>query len=233
MLWMTLFHLCFDLNHFGFLQQNFRLDPLWTWQRVFIVSLFLCCAGMGQALACAQQQTWARFGRRWAQIVSAALLVTAGSVFVFPQSFIYFGVLHGMAVMLLLLRWMAPWAQRHLVALSAMGAVLIAARSVAQWLLEGSAWAPIFNHASHNWLGLISQKPNTEDYVPLVPWMGVMLWGFALGTWLLRRHATVVHVAVPAWGKPLSYLGRWSLSYYLLHQPVLIGLLMLITGRWA
>jgi len=30
-----------------------------------------------------------------------------------------------------------------------------------------------------NWLGLITRKLVTEDYVPLLPWLGVMWWGVA------------------------------------------------------
>ncbi len=60
--WMALFHLAFDLNHFGLLdtRYNFHRDPLWTTQRTCIVSLFLVCAGLGQALAL-QGQSGARF----------------------------------------------------------------------------------------------------------------------------------------------------------------------------
>jgi len=72
--WMALFHLCFDLNHFGFWtpKQAFTADPFWTTQRTAIVSLFLFCAGMGQAIALEQGQSWARFWRRWAQIAACA-----------------------------------------------------------------------------------------------------------------------------------------------------------------
>ena len=62
-----------------------------------------------EAVATHRGQTWAQFGRRWIQIVGCALLVTAGSAWMFPQSFIYFGVLHGMAVMLVLVRLTAGW----------------------------------------------------------------------------------------------------------------------------
>jgi len=31
---------------------------------------------------------------------------------------------------------------------------------------------------------------------------------------------------VPRAARPLAVLGRWSLSYYMLHQPVMIGLLL-------
>ena len=104
MLWMTVFHFCFDLNEFGYIRQDLYHDPFWTVQRTLIVSLFLLCAGMGQAMAVAQGQSWSRFWRRWAQVAVAALLVTAGSWWMYPRSFIYFGVLHGIALMLIV-RW--------------------------------------------------------------------------------------------------------------------------------
>ena len=52
-LWMASFHFCFDLNHYGLLTppQHFLDDPFWTLQRTGIVSLFLLCAGLGQAVA--------------------------------------------------------------------------------------------------------------------------------------------------------------------------------------
>lgn len=109
MVWMTAFHFCFDLSHFGYWPQDFRADPLWTVQRTLIVSLFLGCAGLGQAVAWQRQVGWARFARRWSQITACALLVTVGSFLMFPRSFIYFGVLHGMAVMLVITRLTAGW----------------------------------------------------------------------------------------------------------------------------
>jgi peptidoglycan/LPS O-acetylase OafA/YrhL len=33
---------------------------------------------------------------------------------------------------------------------------------------------------------------------------------------------------LPVTFKPLARIGRWSLSYYVLHQPVMIGALMAI-----
>ena len=75
-------------------------------------------------------------------------------------------------------------------------------------------------------MGLISRKPITEDYVPLIPWLGVMWWGMAVGRWWLAR-STSIGRRFKAHGPstPLAWLGRWSLSWYMLHQPVLIGLL--------
>src|SRR3954471_20138995 len=83
--WMTAFHFCFDLNYFGWIRQNFYIDPFWTWQRPDIVSLFLFCAGLGQAVAVHQSQPWRRFWKRWAQVALCALMVTAGSLWMFPK----------------------------------------------------------------------------------------------------------------------------------------------------
>ena len=222
--WMALFHFGFDLNHFHLLPTvtNFHRDPLWTTQRTCIVSLFLFCAGLGQALAmhaAGSQQNPARFTpqfwRRWAQVAGCAVLVSLGSAFMFPRSWIHFGVLHGIAVMLILARLLVP---------------LLAPLKGGLWLAGALALAlpQVFKHAFFNapginWLGLGTLKPFTEDWVPVLPWLGVVLWGLAAGRWLLAHRRSVLQGPVPAPLRPLATLGRWSLSFYMLHQPVLIG----------
>lgn len=214
-LWMAAFHFGFDLNHFGLLEprHNFHRDPLWTVQRTCIVSLFLFSAGLGQAVAMQAGQGWPRFWRRWAQVAACAVLVSAGSALMFPKSWIFFGVLHGIAVMLILTRLAAPlraW-------LWPLGALIIA---LPQWVRL--SW---FDPPWLAWTGLATRKPITEDWVPVLPWLGVMLWGLAAGQWLLAHRQEVLAGAVPAALQPLAVLGRWSLSFYMVHQPVFIGLI--------
>ena len=230
LLWMTGYHFAFDLNHFGHIRQNFYADPVWTAQRTAIVSLFLLCAGAGQALAVQAGQRWPRFARRWAQVAGCALLVSLGSWWMFPKSWISFGVLHGMALMLLLtrvllvrgaLRGAWPWLG---------GALLIAAAPLAgAWLREAAppALAQALDGRWLNWLGIVTRKPITEDYVPLLPWLGVLWLGVGAAQWAPLR-AWLARPASAA-ARRLAPLGRWSLSYYMLHQPLLIGLLL----AWA
>jgi uncharacterized membrane protein len=139
----------------------------------------------------------------------------------FPRSFITFGVLHGMAVMLLLLRFAGPR-----LSLSACWALGLAALFLPR-LLPLFWQHPLLDSRALNWIGLVSVKPITEDYVPVLPWLGVMLWGFALGRWVLAARPQWLAGDLPKVLRPLALLGRWSLSFYMLHQPVLIGLLSL------
>ena len=215
--WMAIFHVGFDLNHFGFTRQNFYTDPLWTVQRACIVSLFLFCAGVGQAVALAQRQPGERFWRRWAQVAACALLVSLGSWFVFPRSFISFGVLHCIALALIVMR-LSAGATRAAWVPMLFGLLAL--------LLPQLIQHPWFDTRWTNWVGLVTRKPIAEDYVPLLPWLGVMWWGLAAGHWVLLRRRHWISGRLPPALEPLAVLGRWSLSFYMLHQPVLFGVLM-------
>jgi uncharacterized membrane protein len=132
----------------------------------------------------------------------------------FPRSWISFGVLHGIALMLIVTRsaarlgwWLWP-----------LGLLAIALPQFVQH--------PFFDTRWTNWVGLVTRKPVTEDFVPLLPWLGVMLWGLAAGQWALRERRGWLAGAVPSALAPLAALGRWPLTFYMLHQPVLIGLLL-------
>jgi uncharacterized membrane protein len=180
------------------------------------VSLFLFCAGIGQAIALEQRQGWRRFWRRWAQVAGCALLVSVGSWLMFKDRFISFGVLHAIAVMLIVARLTAGWGRWLWLA----GAVAIA--------LDRVVHHPFFDSRLTNWIGLMTHKPATEDYVPLLPWIGVLWWGLAAGQWMLERRRAWLTRPVPRIVRPMAVLGRWSLSFYMLHQPVLIGLLLIV-----
>jgi uncharacterized membrane protein len=222
--WMTIYHFCFDLNHFGWIQQNFYHDPVWTWQRSAIVSLFLLCAGAGQAVALHLGQTWPRFWKRWAQVAGCALLVSVGSYLMYPKTFIYFGVLHGIAVMLIIVRLTAHFGAW----LWPLGALAIASKFIALYAVATLPNLQFLNSSGFNILGWVSQLPQTEDYVPIFPWLGLMWWGTAAAQWLLLNQPEMITGRVASRAKWLAWLGTWSLAWYMLHQPAMLGILTIL-----
>ena len=224
---MVAYHFCFDLTWYHWATWPMLDDARWIAARSAIVTSFLFVTGVSLALRDARERRagttgWleAAFLRRWAQIAGAAVLVTVGSAFLFPATFIYFGVLHFVAVAWLICRRaprLGPWAL-------VLGAIA---------LLAGLAVAsPTFDPRVVDWIGFAAHKPHTEDYVPLFPWLGVVLIGCGAGAWWGRHGFRTTPFATKAWTTvpaplrtTLAGMGRWSLTIYLLHQPILLGVL--------
>jgi uncharacterized membrane protein len=210
---MIAYHFCFDLNWFGVLHADFNRDVLWLSLRAIIVSSFMLLVGISLVLAQQAGISTTRYWRRIALIAACALLVTAGSYAAFPRTFITFGILHCIAVASLL-AW--PFTRHPFTALVTGMAIVAIGLQVR---------LPLFDTAWLNWIGLMTHKPATEDYVPLFPWVGLVLIGISLGTWIsVRKRPGIAALgrASPQW---LTWLGRHSLLVYMVHQPVLLGIM--------
>jgi uncharacterized membrane protein len=209
---MAAYHFAFDLRWFGLARIDFEHDPRWIAARSAILSSFLLIAGASLVLASRQHDFARRFVRNLARIIGAALLVSVASRLAFPQSWIWFGVLHAIAVALLVA---LPLVHRPRVAL-AVGTLIV--------ILGVVVRHPMFDAAWLQWVGFMTHRPYTEDYVPLFPWVGLVLVGVALGHALVQHAGALARIEGPGW---LRFLGRHSLVTYLVHQPILLGLLWL------
>jgi uncharacterized membrane protein len=213
---MVVYHFLFDLNWFHVFRADFNNDPLWLGFRALVVSMFLLLVGVSLVLAARAGMSRRRFWRRIALVGICALLVSAASYVTFPKTFITFGILHCIVVTSIL-TW--PLARHPWISLGLAIAVIVAGLTV---------HSPMFDAPWLNWVGFTTHKPPMEDYVPLFPWMGVSLVGIAVGNWLVApafKPLDPLSRAAPAW---LTWLGRHSLIVYMVHQPVMVGLLRVI-----
>ncbi|MHB1677369.1 MAG: heparan-alpha-glucosaminide N-acetyltransferase [Sulfuriferula sp.] len=224
---MVFYHFCFDLNYFGLIHQDFNDSPFWLTLRAVIVTCFLTLVGISLVLAAAKSthSYWIRIGKLFA----ASVAVTAGSYLMFPLSFIFFGILHFIVAASLIARLFLRFFWFNL----ALGSAIAVFGIVYSNTLFDKPWL--------QWIGLMTYKPVTEDYVPLFPWLGVVFIGLFLGKLFFR---TKLREAIPAlklkkqdlnpptlWVNSPAWLGRHSLTIYLLHQPLLIGILYLLFGH--
>jgi peptidoglycan/LPS O-acetylase OafA/YrhL len=55
-----------------------------------------------------------------------------------------------------------------------------------------------------------------------------MWWGVALAQWLLKHRRDVITGSIAPlapFSRWLAWLGTWSLTWYMLHQPLMIGMM--------
>ncbi|MEZ5811676.1 MAG: heparan-alpha-glucosaminide N-acetyltransferase [Rhizobiaceae bacterium] len=215
---MAVYHFTWDLEFFGYVEPGLSQQGGWKIFARAIASSFLVLVGISLVLAHGERIRWAGFGRRLAQIVAAAAAITIATRFAIPERFIFFGILHQIALAsvigLAFLR-LPAWLTL------AVAVFVIAAPHVVS--------ATIFGHPALWWVGLAPVSPLSNDYVPVFPWTGAMLAGIAGGR-LMRDHglfSRLAQVKAGAWATPLRFIGRHSLAFYLLHQPLLIGALWL------
>jgi uncharacterized membrane protein len=216
---MIVYHFIYDLNYFGWMKLAMNRDQPWIGWRTMIVTQFLLLVGASLVLRLARRPGWRDFWLRWAQVAAAAALVSLGSWLMFGPWFIYFGILHFIAAGLIIARLLAP--------LAAWNLLLAAAALIAWWLYQD----PAFNPAPANIIGFVTVKPRTEDYVPLFPWIAVVLAGVGLASLWQRRGFALTPSLQRLNARPprlLTLLGTWALTVYLLHQPIMIGLLWLV-----
>lgn len=66
----------------------------------------------------------------------------------------------------------------------------------------------------------------SADYYPVFPWFSAYLLGITLGYWFDRR-GLWSHIARITWGQNSFFciLGKHSLVFYMLHVPVIYGIL--------
>jgi uncharacterized membrane protein len=214
---MVTYHCSWDLSFLKLIASDIVAIPAWQWFAKSIAGSFLTLVGVGLVLAHAVGFMRRLFLRRLAKVAGAALVITVATYFAFPDSYIFFGVLHCIAAgsVLALPFLKAPRALTLAVALACLTAPTLFRDPAldAPWL---------------DWLGLGLLEPRTNDYVPILPWLGMILIGVVLGTTLLQSRETL---GLARWrardplSRALAGAGRRSLAIYLLHQPILLAVL--------
>lgn len=90
-----------------------------------------------------------------------------------------------------------------------------------QILLPGAWYANLFTA----FFGFFPRGFFSTDYFPLLPWLFLFWAGYFLHFCMGRARMEPLRRSVCA---PLGWLGRHSLGIYLLHQPVIYGVLLLL-----
>jgi uncharacterized membrane protein len=225
-LMMIVYHFSWDLTFFGLADFQIFTDPWWIWFANVIVIMILGVMGVSQVMARQRAFRIVVFARRFAKIASAAAAVSLATWFLDPGTYVFFGILHHIAVASVLI---AGAILLPSVVLITIAALVLAAPFYFVHEIFAFAWML--------WLGLSPSPAAAVDYVPLAPWFAVPLLGIVMRRWFFQ---TANAAPLLAWNpqghlaRIVRFAGRHSLAVYLIHQPVLYGGLyavMVMSGR--
>ncbi len=223
---MIAYHGCWDMVYIlGADWPWYQSSGAYLWQQS-ICWTFILLSGFSFSLG---RRHW----RRGRLVFGCGAVVTAVTLVVMPGQEIWFGVLTLLGSCMLL----GTLLERPLGRVPAgAGLVLSAAlfvltRSVNRGYLgfEGLRLAALpgelYRNMATAYLGFPFPGFRSTDYFSLVPWLFLFLTGYFLFR-LTGKHLA----AAPDLGRcaPLEALGRRSLLVYMLHQPVLYGLTMVL-----
>lgn len=223
---MATYHFTWDLEFFGYVDPGTATQGFFRIYARCIASSFLFLAGVSLVLANTPDIRWRPFWKRFAVIAAAAIVVSVGTYFLFADEWIYFGILHNIAI-------------SSLIGLAFIGMPALLTAAIAVLVVIGLLfdyfWMPgvldlaTFDTRWLSWIGFAEMPPRSNDYVPLFPWIAAPLAGIALARLAVDRQWLHGLARIQTKGNILSKAGRHSLVIYLVHQPVLIGLVYLFS----
>ena len=221
---MMVYHAMWDLIFlFGLSADWFLGLPGYLWQQItswIFILLSGFCVHLGH-----------RTLRRGAEVFGAGLLVTLVTWVLMPSDLVVFGILTFLGSAMLLTGLLRPVLDKvpAPAGLAVCGVLFFLTRDINQGFFgfEGitlaavpSGWYANFGTA---FLGFPHLEFYSTDYFSLFPWLFLYWIGFFLHKAVGRERMAPLRRSVCP---PLGWAGRHSLLLYLLHQPVIYGLMM-------
>lgn len=220
---MVLYHAAYDLVMIFHVNILFFHWPVLRFAQSFVAGIFIFVSG----IACRYSKSNAKRGLI---VLALGFVITAVTFYMFKEQAIYFGILHLLGTSMLLFALL----QNVLNLFSPFAGMLLflALFAVTYRLPDGmlglgafSFRLPAFLYEAR-YLLPFGFGGMGADYFPLVPWLFLFLAGSFVGIPLREN-------ALPRWfydthSKPLAAIGRRTIFIYVLHQPILYGILPLI-----
>ncbi|MBQ3379946.1 MAG: DUF1624 domain-containing protein [Clostridia bacterium] len=206
---MIFYHLAFDIYDFGIYPLGIGTPPFEVW-RMSIVTVFLTLSGISQNLSHSRL-------RRALITIAAAYVVTVATYFFDPHEYVVFGVLHCLGFSALIYAVF----KKHIDRIPLAPFVFMAAFIILLVVKFPTVSVPHLYA-----FGLPDADFVSSDYYPLLPNVFLFLFGTSLTPYLLKEKPKSFLMRTHA--RPLDFVGRHALIIYLLHQPIMVGIITLI-----
>lgn len=223
---MIAFHLCYDLFMIYGINTNWYFYPVTAvWERSICV-VFILVSGM--CLNFSENGI-----KRGILLNLAGFAVTCVTVIAEPNQAVWFGVLNLIGCSMMIVFILSESLKRikplfgSLISLLLYTVLYDVPRGYIGFFGFDIVKLPNFLYSSKYlaFLGFPSSDFFSTDYFPLIPWIFLFTAGFYLWNFIAEKNLTkYFEFKIPVFDK----IGKYSLWIYLAHQPIIMGLLMLI-----
>jgi uncharacterized membrane protein len=157
---------------------------------------------MGLSLVHRKGIRWDLVWKRFVLLAACSIAITVVTYLLYPRNFIFFGALHCITT-------------TSVVGVFLVGRPRLALVLCILLVIPDIIFQPTLIPLS-KWLNVVS-----VDYVPFYPYVGIVFLGIYLESIGFHRIPLPPNILT----RPVEFIGRHSLLIYLLHQPILFGIL--------
>jgi len=216
---MIIYHFCWDLGYFGFIDLRLITQGFGLFIAQLIGSSFITIAGISSRILSLSDSFKQKFLKRFFKLVFISAVISTATFMLNRNSFIFFGILHFLSVCSLIsLILIYVKSSFHLFLIFLCAGII----SISGITLN----LPIML----SWLGFNNDIPVTNDFYPLFPWITFYFFGFWSGKIIYEKLSQEDDSS----SKPINeinilfkffeYMGQKALVIYILHQPILFSL---------
>ena len=225
---MIFYHFVYDLGDFGYLSLITVVNGYWKLFAQGIGCSFLFVSGISFWVMASGGINWSKYLKRLIILIAAALLISIITYQVNSNTFIFFGILHLLAACSLfsILIYRLP-----IFLLITLGTAILFLPEY--YHTSGFYNDALFSNKALAWTGLYSGKTGSVDFYAFMPWSAAFVFGLASSKIFIKssRASSLSPLSfkeekVNLGLASILWVGRNSLLVYLIHQPILIGLIL-------
>ena len=225
---MIFYHFIYDLGDFGYINSVTVVNGYW---RLFAQSIgcsFLFISGVSFWVMASGGINWVNYSKRLTILISAALIISIVTYRVDSETFIFFGILHLLAAcsVFSIFIYRLP-----VIILFALGVGLLLIPEYYHTSVYYNE--ALFSNRYLSWTGLYNGKTGSLDFYEFMPWSAAFVLGLACSKVFVnpQRASSLSPLSFKEEKASLGlssilWIGRHSLLIYLIHQPILIGIIL-------
>lgn len=221
---MVVYHLLYDLVYIFYVNLPwFSSKEAYYWQQAIVI-VFVFISGVSCSFS-------KHNIKRGIEIFLLAMLLSVVTYVALPKEFIAFGILHFLGIAIILFGLIKRFLNKIPTFIGAIGCLIffLITKGVSHGFLGIGdiklIQLPYEFYLSKFlfWLGFPDKGFFSGDYVPLIPWFFMLLLGYF--TWKIVANQKYLNCFAYLNVAFVNVIGRKSLLIYMLHQPIIYGIL--------